>query len=141
MLARLKDHSTEWFGLKDLKESNPIEVAEYAVNNKLEDEPAFNWWVPFTTRKRNRVLKVMKKRYFRIQQKFGIELPKTVERALKIDDETGTTFWRDAIKKEMKTVMVAFDIKPEGAAKPIGFNFAKCHLVFDIKQGTLQRKA
>ena len=141
LLARLKDHSTQWFKLKDLKESNPLQVAEYVKNNQLEDEPAFKWWVPFTIRKRNRILSAMRKRYFRIQQKFGIEIPKNVERALQIDKETGTTFWRDAIAKEMKTVMIAFDIKPEGADRPVGYTFAKCHLVFDVKQGTLQRKA
>ena len=141
LLVRLKDHSTEWIKLKDLKDSNPLEVAQYAVDNKLTDEPAFKWWVPFTIRKRNRILKAMKKRYFRTHQKFGIELPKTVERALEIDKETGTTFWRDAIEKEMKTVMVAFDILPEGAARPVGRDFIKCHLVFDVKQGSLQRKA
>ena len=141
LLVRLKDHRTEWFKLKDLKESNPLEVAQYAVDNKLDDEPAFKWWVPYTIRKRNRILKAMQKRYFRTHQKFGIELPKTVKRALEIDEETGTTFWRDAIKKEMGTVMVAFDILPEGAEKPVGYSFISCHIVFDVKQGTLQRKA
>ena len=93
LLARMKDHSTEWFKLKDLKESNPLEVAQCARDNQIEDEPAFKWWVPFTIRKRDRILKATQKRYFQTEQKFGIELPKTVERALKIDDETGTTFW------------------------------------------------
>ena len=141
LLVRLKDHTTEWYKLKDIKESNPLEVAQYAVDNKLDDEPAFKWWDPFTIRKRNRILKAMKKRYFRTHQKFGIELPKTVKRALEIDEETGTTFWRDAIKKEMNTVMIAFDILEEGAGVPVGYNFIGCHMVFDIKQGTLQRKA
>ena len=49
----------------------------------------------------------MKTRYHRTTQKFGIELPKTVKRALEIDEETGTTFWRDALQKEMGTVMKA----------------------------------
>ena len=141
LLVRLKDHTTEWYKLKDMKESNPLEVAQYAIDNKLEDEPAFKWWVPFTIRKRNRILKAMKKRYFRTHQKFGIELPKTVKRALEIDKETGTTFWRDAIKKEMNTVRIAFDILDEGANRPVGYNFIRCHIVFDVKQGTLQRKA
>ena len=83
LLVRTKDHSTEWHKLKDLKESNPLEVAQCAVDNKLEDEPAFKWWVPHTIRKRNRILKAMKKRYFRTSQKFGIELPKTVKRLLR----------------------------------------------------------
>ena len=74
--------------MKELKESNPIELAEYAQSNQLESEPAFAWWVPWTIRKRNRILKAMKKRYFRTTQKYGIELPKTVARALEIDKVT-----------------------------------------------------
>ena len=41
------DGSTSWEALKDLKESNPVEIAEYAVSNKLLSEPAFSWWVPW----------------------------------------------------------------------------------------------
>ena len=80
LLAKLKDHTERWFKLKVLKESNPLEVAQYAVDNQLVDEPAFRWWVPHTIKKRNRILKAMQKRYFRTHQKFGIEVPKTVKR-------------------------------------------------------------
>ena len=141
LLVKLKDHTTVWIKLKDLKESNPLELAQYASDNQLVDEPAFKWWVPFTLRRRNRILKTMSARYHKTNTKFGIEVPSTVKRALEIDQETGTTFWRDAIEKEMKTVMVAFDVKEEGAPKPLGYKFIKCHLIFTVKQGTLQRKA
>ena len=142
LCIRLKDQSTQWVKLKDLKESNPVELAEYAVANQLVEEPAFKWWVPFTIRKRNRILKAMKTRYHRTQQKFGIELPKTVKRALEIDKETGTTYWRDAIRKEMRTVGVAFNILEEGAEEPkLGRRFMSCHVVFDIKAFSLVRKA
>jgi hypothetical protein len=30
--------------LKDLKETNPVEVAEDALANKILEEPAFAWW-------------------------------------------------------------------------------------------------
>ena len=141
LLVEFNNGTSEWMPLKDLKESNPIEVAEYVKRNGLEEEPAFAWWVPWTLRTRTRILKQVKKRYFRTTSKFGIELPKTVKRALEIDAETGTDFWKKAIEKEMSTVMKAFDIKEAGAPKPVGMNFIKCHLVFDIKAGTLQRKA
>jgi hypothetical protein len=36
--------TSTWVSLKDLKESNPIETAEYAVANKISEEPAFAWW-------------------------------------------------------------------------------------------------
>ena len=35
--------------------------------------------------------------------------PHSVEEALRIDEETGTDFWRMAINKEMKNVMPAFE--------------------------------
>jgi hypothetical protein len=38
-----------------------------------------------------------------------------VKRALEIDKETGTTYWRNAICKEMKTVFPAFEFLDEGA--------------------------
>jgi hypothetical protein len=43
-----KDGTTSWERLADLKESNPIEVAEFAVAHGLQDQPAFIWWVPYT---------------------------------------------------------------------------------------------
>jgi hypothetical protein len=46
----------DWFPLKDLKDSNPIETAEYAVSNKIADEPALIWWVRDTLRRRNRYI-------------------------------------------------------------------------------------
>jgi len=91
---RWKDGSTSWEALKDLRNSHPVQVAEYAVVNKLVHEPAFAWWVPYTLKKRDRIIKATKStRYLRKNEKFGLELPKTVKRALKIDEETGTTFW------------------------------------------------
>ena len=41
------DGSTSWQTLKDLKESYPLEVAEYAVTQGIENKPALNWRVMF----------------------------------------------------------------------------------------------
>ncbi|KAI2511643.1 Reverse transcriptase (RNA-dependent DNA polymerase) [Fragilaria crotonensis] len=46
-----RDGSTTWVPLSELKESNPIQVAEYAVANKIAEEPAFAWWVRNVLRK------------------------------------------------------------------------------------------
>ena len=48
LCVKLSDGSTMWVPLKDLKEANPIETAEYARAVGLEDQPAFSWWVPHT---------------------------------------------------------------------------------------------
>jgi hypothetical protein len=46
LLVKWKDGSMDWLPLKDLKESYPVQVAEYAVANKIAEQPAFAWWVP-----------------------------------------------------------------------------------------------
>ena len=128
-----KDGNTSWVDMKDVKETNPVLLAEYAVANKLVSEPAFQWWVPYTLKKRDRVIKAMKKRYFRKQEKFGIELPKTVQRALEIDRETNTTFWRDAIRKEVGTVLPALEVLKRGDSAPVGSTLIDFTIVFDVK--------
>ena len=39
LLVEWKDSATSWVPLKDIKESFPIKTAEYAVANKLAEEP------------------------------------------------------------------------------------------------------
>ena len=127
--------------MKDLKESNPVDLAEYAVANRIDHEPAFAWWVPLTLRKRNRIISKLQKKYWRTTHKFGIEVPNTIKRAYEIDEETGTDFWRKATAKEMLKVKVAYEeneATPEqvrsGEAKGfIGFQEITCHLIFDVK--------
>ena len=99
-----KDGSQSWVPLKDMKEAYPVQVAEYAVGNQIHTEPAFDWWVRTVLRRRDYIIAKVKTRYWKRTHKFGLEVPKTVERALQIDQETGTTFWRSALDKEMKNV-------------------------------------
>lgn len=128
-----KDGTTSWVDLKDVKETNPVLLAEYAVANKLVSEPAFQWWVPYTLKKRDRIIKAIKKRYFRKMEKFGLELPKSVQRALEIDKETNTTYWQDAIRKEVKTVLPALEVLKKGDSAPVGSTLIDLTIVFDIK--------
>ena len=44
------DGSTDELPLSVVKESNPIQLAEYAVAAGITDEPAFAWWVPHALR-------------------------------------------------------------------------------------------
>ena len=51
-----KDGSTSWERLADVKESNPIEAAEYSFARGINDEPAFAWWVNYTLKKRDQII-------------------------------------------------------------------------------------
>ena len=149
LLVEWKDGSMDWVALKDLKEANPLELAEYAVANNIDDEPAFNWWVRDAIKRRDRIISKVKAKYWRTTHKFGIRIPKTVEEAYQIDRETGTDYWTKAIAKEMKNVRIAFEripnVSPEqmksGKVKP-GHKFCDTHMIFDIKMdGQFTRKA
>jgi hypothetical protein len=135
-----KDGSTSWIPLSELKASNPVEVAEYAVANHLIEEPAFAWWTKDVLRRRNRIISKVKSRYWKTTHKFGIRLPHSVQQALQIDEETGTDYWRRAIEREMKNVRPAFERWDEGTVedardgkKLVGYQEIGCHMVFDIK--------
>ena len=52
LLIEWKDGSTNWVSLKDIKESYPVQVAEFALATHISMEPAFAWWVPFMLKKR-----------------------------------------------------------------------------------------
>jgi len=140
-LCQWNDGTTSWHPLKDVQESHLLQVAQYATNNGLAEEPAFAWWIPHTVKKWDRIIKAMKKQYFRIQQKYGIEIPKSVQEAQALDTKTETTFWMDAIRKEMKNCSKAFEMLLEGSRIPVGHTHIKCHLIFDVKHGSLERKA
>jgi hypothetical protein len=82
LLVLWKDKSMSWVKPKDLKVSNPIELAEYAVAYRIAEEPAFKWGVSNTLRKWNRIISKVKKKYWRMTHKFGCKLPHSVEEAL-----------------------------------------------------------
>jgi hypothetical protein len=52
------------------------------MSNKIDDEPAFAWWVPFTLKKQESIISAVNKCYWKRTHKFGICLPHTVEEAL-----------------------------------------------------------
>eukprot|EP00536_Pseudo-nitzschia_multiseries_P015133 jgi/Psemu1/41402/gm1.41402_g len=102
ILASWKDGTKSWCKLSDVKESFPVQLAEYAVNNKLEKLPAFRWWVHKILRRKERILKAAKSaKYWLKSHKYGVELPHSITQALAIDKKTGTDHWERAIHKEM----------------------------------------
>ena len=146
-LVKWKDGSQDWVSLKDMKDSNPLETAEFAIASNIHEEPAFAWWVNDVLKTRERIINKVKSRYWKQTHKFGIRVPKSVREALDIDERNGNDFWATAIDKEMKTVNVAYEkyehptlgeVSPEDIHRNpqkylIGYKEITCHLIFDIK--------
>ena len=116
-----------------MKESYPVEVAEYAVAQEIDHEPAFSWWVPHILKKHDRIIAGVNKRYHKRTYKFGIHIPKTMKEAKMLDRMNSNTLWQDAIHKEMDAVCVAFKILNGEERVPPGYQEIRCHLVFDVK--------
>ena len=64
VLLKWKDSTSTWNQLKDVKDSYPFQLADYAIKNKLDQLPAFAWWVPYVVRKRDRIIKKLKSKYW-----------------------------------------------------------------------------
>ena len=92
-----------------MKEAYPVQLAEYAVQNRISLEPAFTWWAPDVLNKRNNILAKIKSKYWIRTHKYGIEIPKNVKRAKEIDKFNQNTLWWDAIMKELRNVRTAFE--------------------------------
>jgi hypothetical protein len=130
-----KDRSYDWLPLSQVKVSNPIEIAEYAVSQNIHKEPAFNWWVSHVIRKRDRLINKVVHRTRKSNMKFGIIVPNTVEEAYQLDKENGDTYWNDSIKKEMDSVNKygTFRIMDDDERMPPGYQEITCHMIFTVK--------
>ena len=142
LFVRWKDGSGDWVALKDLKESYPVPLADYAVANGLLEEPVFAWWVPYTLKKRKAIVQKVKTKYWQRTHKYGIRIPKTVQEAREIDKANGNTMWQDAIAMEMKNCRVAFEAYDGDIKDLSGYEEISGHLIFDVKLSeNFRRKA
>ena len=142
LCIRWKDGTSTWERLSDVKESNPVQVAEYSVAANIHQEPAFDWWVPFTLKKRDSIIALVQNRFAKRKFKFGFEIPSSVQDAQRIDAENGDSYWMDALHKEMSNVRVAFQfIEGDNPKAPPGYQTIGAHLIWDIKMEDFRRKA
>ncbi len=75
---------------------------------------------------------------------YGIRVPRTVEEAIRFDQENGNTFWQDAIRTELSTIwgMSTFRLVAPQDLKVIQrtHQYAPLRMIFSVKQD-LRRKA
>ena len=95
------DGTASWLPMCEVKNANPVETAEYTVASKIDNEPAFKWWVSKTLKIWQAIVAKVKSQYWRTMHKFGVKLPHSSEEAYKIDEQNGNDYWRKAIEKEM----------------------------------------
>ena len=58
----------------DVKESYPVEVAEYVEMKGISAEPAFVWWILYTLKKRDQLISVLNNRVKKGSYKYVFEV-------------------------------------------------------------------
>jgi hypothetical protein len=81
------------------------------------------------------------KRYHKRTHKFGIQVPKTWDEAVKLDEENGNTLCQDAIRKEMNNVRISFKVLNGEEVTPPTYQEIRCHMIFDVKMEDFRHKA
>ena len=74
-----KSGEEQWLPLKQLKESNPIEVADYVKANDLVEEPGFKCWVPYTLRNRDQIVSKVMSRVKKRTHIYGVRIPRSIK--------------------------------------------------------------
>ena len=102
LCVQWKDKSMYWEKLSDMKESYPVEVAEYATTLGIQDEPTFAWWTKAVLRNRQWIIAAVNRQVHKSPHKFGIHVLNNFKEVLDLDKQNRNTRWWDAIMKEMK---------------------------------------
>ena len=110
LLCEWWDGSRKWVALSDLKENYPVCLAQYAVAQGIDDEPAFRWWVSYTLRKSDVIVGAVKARMKHKSIKYGVQVPRSLKHAQELDIQNGNNLWQKAYEKEMANVGIAFQI-------------------------------
>ena len=105
----------------------------FAKARKIDTEPAFCWWVPFTLKNKDMIIAAVQSQLKFNSHKYGIEVPRDETHAYEIDVKNGNTLWQDAHKKEMYNVSVAFEILEYGQKVLLGWKKTSRQLILDIK--------
>ena len=116
-----------------MKESHPVESAEFARARRIDTEPAFVWWVSHTLKKRDVIVSSVKSRIRRTTHKYGQEVPSSLTHAKTIDLANGNSLWHEAIEKEMMNVGIAFEVLEDTDNMPVGWKLVTGHIIFDVK--------
>ena len=104
--------SISWIPILVLNNDNPLYVERYAVNNKIEDEPIFDWWYHEVLKRYTKSIN-SGKHYFRTGYKYGINIPNIFNHALHINEDSGSYLWINATNKEKEIMKVYLKLMKE----------------------------
>ena len=135
---------TTWEPLRLVKKDVPVMAARYIITHKLGKYFHKDWAKRAVNRAAKVISKMRRAAGCSQSEMFGVQIPKTVEAALRMDQENGDNLWQEAIKKEMDALqeLDTFKICPSSHKfkNADGWQYAPLRMIFEVKRD-LRRKA
>ena len=109
IVLHCKDRPSSWETLKDINISYPVQIAKYAHQKWISEDPEFLWWVPYIMNNKDSIISTFKSKYWNRTHKFGIPMQNNISESRRLDKENGNNLWWDSICKDMKEFSIAFE--------------------------------
>ena len=127
--------------LKLIAADDPVTCAIYAKEHGLLDQPGWKQFKFIAKREKvfTRMVNQAKLRSFNTapRYKYGFEVPRTYEQAMRLDKKNKNTRWKDAATLELQQIFEYKTFIDKGhhtkTSPPTGYKKIRVHLVFDVK--------
>ena len=127
--------------LQIIAADDPVTCAIYAKENGLLEKPGWKRFKSIAKREKKftRMVNQAKLRSYNTapRYKYGFEVPRTYEQALRLDERNNNTKWKDAITLELIQIDEYDTFIDKGhhtkTKPPPGYKKIRVHLVFDVK--------
>ena len=159
-----------WESFRDMQDDHPLKTATYITNNHVTRKKRGGdrnlQWAKKVLRDMDRATRRLQRLYdfhldseenikysrrtkrkkkkgpSRPTMKYGVQVPRNVKEAYLLDEKNGDTYWQNAIKLEMDSLleMNCFDFKSKDFLPDADYQRTTLHVIFDVKQD-LRRKA
>jgi Reverse transcriptase (RNA-dependent DNA polymerase) len=162
---------TSWESLQDMKVDRPLMTAKYLIKENVSRSNRVDrtlQWAKKTLRDVNRASRRVARLYdhyldeneqvYSVRRidnkkkkrpkarrptfKYGVEVPRNLKHAKELDAQNGNTFWEEAIKLEITSLveMECFEFRPRDYKPGDDYQYTTLTIIFDVKQD-LRRKA
>ena len=127
--------------LKIIAADDPVTCAIYAKEHGLLDQPGWKQFKFIAKREKvfTRMVNQAKLRSFNTapRYKYGFEVPRTYDQAMRLDQKNKNTRWKDAATLELDQIFEYKTFIDKGhhtkTSPPTGYKKIRVHLVFDVK--------
>ena len=131
-----KQGNRSWISINNLRLHDPIACVIYAIKMKLVGHQQWDWvtdYIQDTETYSNMIVALKTRQAFQSKYKFGVEVPRSLRHARKLDEQNGNTLWKEAILKELKQLDDYNTFKLVQDEKIEDYQEIPYHFVFDVK--------